>query len=236
MTMDIRSRTQVRQEKKIYVKRFYDDWKEFAYEYANHPDCNRIRCYNDNYDSVVITWQSPGLMKYKGQLSKNNQLQLSLIHPDDSDGQITFTVKITMNFEDKGLTQQSIQHDCIINPALNLYTSVILTKILISLSNVVKQNKLESHVSRTVIAIMDSIQAGTLIVPTSLYTWSPTNQGSNNMTNLTAREQHLDNEQKIAEFDEERLALIDPESYAALTKEKEERESSTDVSFDDIPF
>ena len=170
--MTKQTRTQVQQDKERFVKRFYKDWKKYSREYVYHPESSNVKHYVDEYDSAVLVWRSPQVMKYQGKLSDKNLLIVSLMHPDESKGQLIFSVKIQMHFDTKLYSEASREIQCIVNPALNLHTSVITAKLLLAMSSIIGQNKLESSVSRAVIAIINSIQAGELTVSSELYSWN----------------------------------------------------------------
>ena len=155
--MITKSRTQLQQDKKRFVKRFYYDWKKFSREYAYHPQSSKVEHHIDEYNSSVLIWQSPQVMKDAGRLSENNRLFVELVHPDDAKDQVIFKIRIEMEFNTKRYSAASREFQCVINPALNLHTSVITTKLLVTIASLIRQNNLESAVSIGIISIMNSI-------------------------------------------------------------------------------
>lgn len=167
------SRNKERQNKQAFVKRFYKDWNKYSREYCYHQHVNGVRQFVDENDRSCLTWRSPQYIKVKGQLFDKNLLMLSLVHPSESDCEVMFNISIMINYDAYSNTAGEVRHyKCKINPTLNLHASVILSKLLITMASVIGQNKLDSTVSRTVIAIIDSIQAGKLVTSTELYQWN----------------------------------------------------------------
>lgn len=171
------TRTQERNDKESFVKRFYKDWNKYSREYCYHSQTHGVRQYIDEYDRSCVTWRSPQYIKVSGQLFDKNLLRLALRHPDVSKSEVIFDISVMINYDAYTQTAGEVRHyQCKINPSRNLHSSVILSKLLITTSSAIGQNKLDSTVSRTIIAVIDSIQAGRLVVSSELYSWNESTQ------------------------------------------------------------
>lgn len=173
--MALINRSTIEQEAQRFVKRFYKDWRYYSVQYANHPTSSGVTHYSNTYDKSVLTWRSPILIKHGGRLSERNLLKLSLRHPVDCiSNKILFDVSLTMCFDREDTTDAvTLTRVININPTPSLHTSVILTKILLSISALIGQDALDGCVSRAIIAILNSMQRGELLPSYPLYTWVP---------------------------------------------------------------
>lgn len=166
-----KKRTQLQQEKSLFIERFYIDWIKYTEEYEDALDVKWVRRSVCSEGNVRLTWVSPKFMKHKGATSKLNYLNLTLKNPEHTNQQLVFEVEVEIHLKDNHAHVHARQFSCPINPSLNIHKSIILTKLLIALSGIIRQNKLETAVSRTVVSILDSMQAGELVMDSELYQW-----------------------------------------------------------------
>lgn len=168
-----KNRCQLQDDKERFAKRFYRDWKKYCYEYAATAQNRNVVNYIDVYDNVVLAFRSPQIIKHHGCTSSDNTLIIALVHPRETKGQLVFEVKLELNLSGNGRGAKDIsrQHNCTINPALNLHTSVIAAKLLVHVASLINQNRLDSIVSSAILAVTHSMESNELVMPKPLYVW-----------------------------------------------------------------
>ena len=173
--MALIDRTSVEQDARRFVKRFYKDWRYYSDKYANSSSSSGVTYHGNVYDKSVLTWRSPMLIKHEGRLSERNLLNLSLRHPTDCiSNKVQFDVTLTMCFDrDNTADSVTLTRVISINPTPSLHSSIILTKILLSISALIGQEVLDGCVSRSIITILNSMQRGILTPSGPLYEWTP---------------------------------------------------------------
>lgn len=144
---------------KILAHTFFADWKKFAFAYTERTESDDTTC-RDSTGDIELCWMSPRVVKYKGKMCKQNFLTLRLLYPSYVNDKVVFEVELETHVPSKSNQIKAEMQKCSIKLDNETCKSTMLSKVLISLANITRQNKLESKVSHVIVTIFDSIEAG----------------------------------------------------------------------------